>query len=96
LDCEGTPADPLDGDTEVDVDHGAIVDNDGVVVASEAAMPSGIEVSGVVVPPVMADGELGVDEGLNAKDTKIATIAKAAAIPMPFCRRRTSILNSLG
>jgi hypothetical protein len=86
--------DPLDDD--VDIDDGAIVGSSALDVPEDSALPA-IDVSGVVDPLVMAGGALG-ESGLSAKDTKINTMPKTAAVPIPFCKRRTSTtyLNSLG
>jgi hypothetical protein len=86
--------DPLDDDVEID-DCG-IVGRSALDMPEESALPA-VDVSGVVDPLVMAGGALG-EPGSSARDTKINTMPKTAAVPIPFCKRLmlTTYLNSLG
>lgn len=53
----------------------------------------GVDVTGVVAPLVMADRVLGGEPGSIARVATIAAIPTSAAIPIPFCRRRTATRN---
>jgi hypothetical protein len=81
-------------DAEVDV--GGIVD-DGAVATPAGSTPLAFGVDVVVVPLGTVGLEVvraglespGREPGSNAKSNRIATMANADAIPIPFCSRRT-------
>ena len=79
-----------------DTDEDPRIGNGDPAMPEESALPP-VDVSGVVETLDMAVGALG-EPGSSPKYTKIATMPKTPAIPIPFCRCRMLnwYLHSLG